>query len=129
MCSNTASNLSRMRTRPQDSNILFRKENTDSYLKRFTPGRFDTVSLRIKHYRVNSLSKQDQNTVHNAHDQMRWFGKLTDRGDMAGLDGLVTNKHSQVRISRQRHNMKNTASSDELLNLHCNRRYMDVYFT
>lgn len=86
----------------QGSTIIFRRENTDSYLKRLTPRRFDTVSLRVKYHRVHSLSKQDQNTVHNAHDQMRWFGKLTDRGDMGGLDGLVTNENKLVSVSLRR---------------------------
>ena len=66
------------------------------YLQRFTPWWLDTVSLRIKYHWVHSLSKQDQNAVHNAHDQMRRFGQLTDRGDMASLDGLVTEKESDL---------------------------------
>lgn len=33
---------------------------------------------------------------------MRWFGKLTDRGDMGGLDGLVTNENKLVSVSLRR---------------------------
>ena len=38
-------------------NREYRIENTDSYLKRFTPGGFDTVSLRVEYHRVHFLSK------------------------------------------------------------------------
>ena len=45
--------------------------------------------------------KQDQNAVHNAHDQMGRFRKLPDRGDMAGFDGLVNNVREAVKHTRE----------------------------
>ena len=60
-------------------------------LKRFAPRRFHRNTLCIELDRVDFPPKEQQNAVHDAHDQMRGLRELAHCGDVSGFDGLFKN--------------------------------------
>ena len=71
----------------------------DVNLEWFAPRRFRTRSLRVLNDRIQFLLEQDEDAVHDAHDEVRRLGKFPHRRNVGRFDRLRVNttKHSCSR--------------------------------
>ena len=62
--------------------------NSTTYFERFSPRRLWAWSLRVQSHVVKTSLKQQQDTVHDPHDEVWGLPQLPHCGNVSSLDGL-----------------------------------------